>query len=563
MKFLVRSFAALFLLYGMVFAIADIYMLHHSLSIAWGIVFPIVFIGVQYLLSPWFIEWMLSIDWYDDALPTVYREYIEKLCAEQGLPVPRIGVIHSATPNAFCFGRLRSDARMVLTDGLIGALSEDEVKAVIAHELGHIAHVDFAVMAVASLAPLILYQIFVWTRSVKETRVIAFTAYAFYWISQFVLLALNRVREASADHYSACVTHAPEALSSALIKISYGMLQFEYDYREAVRKSGKKEAEKQFAKQRHIGNTVSLMGIANLNSNRTLGLALSDPAKAAAVMRWDLVNPWASVYELSSTHPLVAHRVRALNRQAIEMRGVPAYPLPETDSISFPWRFPIEFLIWAGPWISGILLLFGKPVSEVLAHYHVHFSIPLLQSPAAPPTLLTALGVTWMIRIAYRYHGEFQPMRIEAMLEDLEVSEMQPRAIELHGEVVGNGFPGAFWSPDLVLKDDTGLMFLLYRSSIPLGRLFFALSKADNFIGEQVTVKGWYRRGARPYVEISEISATVTKVETWHEVFTVVGKAAENIKTWRAPLTQRSYSRWIQFAVSSAVTAAGILWLLQ
>jgi hypothetical protein len=139
---------------------------------------------------------------------------------------------------------------------------------------------------------------------------------------------------------------------------------------------------------------------------------------------------------------------------------------------------------------------------------------------------------------------------------------MRPIAVELRGEIVGNGVPGAFWSPDLVLRDESGMMFLLYRSSVPLGRLFFALSSADKFTGEQVVVKGWYRRGMRPYVEMSELSGTVTKVEGMSGLVSIFSEETRNAVMKRETLCERSYSRWIQFAVSAAVTAAGVVWLL-
>src|SRR5260370_1102118 len=112
--------------------------------------------------------------------------------------------------------------------------------------------------------------------------------------------------------------------------------------------------------------------------------------------------------------------------------------------------------------------------------------------------LLVILGITWGARIAYRYRGEFRSTKVADLLEDLTISQMRPRAVEITGEIIGQGEPGIFWSPDLVLKDETGLMFLLYRSSIPFDRLFFALTNVDRVLGERVRVKGWYRRGLKP-----------------------------------------------------------------
>ena len=71
---------------------------------------------------------------------------------------------------------------------------------------------------------------------------------------------------------------------------------------------------------------------------------------------------------------------------------------------------------------------------------------------------MTMLGTTWMLRIAYRYRGEFKLSPIDSLIADTEVSQMRPRAVELRGEIVGNGVPGAFWSPDFVMRDASGMV---------------------------------------------------------------------------------------------------------
>ena len=115
-----------------------------------------------------------------------------------------------------------------------------------------------------------------------------------------------------ADHFSAEATRAPGDLSSALVKIAYGMVRADGEYQQAMKNSS--TTDKKWRKREHqLGGAISLLGIANLKSSQSLALAVADPAQAAAVMRWDIVNPWARFYELNSTHPLTALRVRSLN----------------------------------------------------------------------------------------------------------------------------------------------------------------------------------------------------------------------------------------------------------
>ena len=124
-------------------------------------------------------------------------------------------------------------------------------------------------------------------------------------IGQFLVLTLNRTREYYADHFSAEVTRAPGELASALIKIAYGMVRADGEYQEIL-KTGSSEDKKWHKQQQRLGGAISLLGIANLKSSQSLALAVADPEQAAAVMRWDLVNPWLAFYQLNSTHPLTA-----------------------------------------------------------------------------------------------------------------------------------------------------------------------------------------------------------------------------------------------------------------
>lgn len=552
-RFILRSLLVLISLYALVFAIGDAYLMHSQAPIWVGALFVVVLVGVQYLIAPWWIEWVFAIDWYEDALPARHRAFIEETCRKQGLPMLQIGLIESGTPNAFAFGRLRSDARIVVTRGLLDNLNEDEVNAVLAHEIGHVAHYDFAVMALAAMAPLMLWQIYIWSDRVNNLRVVSCAAYVAYYVAQFMVLLLNRTREYGADHFSAHVTGQPCQLSSALVKIGYGMVRERSAAQERVAK-GDSTAKKEGKRSLQLGQSLGLMGIASVRGNDGLALAAASPAEAARVMRWDLVNPWSRFYELGSTHPLTAMRIRALNRESSLLRQEIAYPLPENARVR--WQgFPIEFLFWAAPLVCGFVLFtlgwIGRPLRQLL---------PLPAHLA--PWLLIALGATWAARIAFRYRGTFESARVEDLLEDMSVSQMRPRAVELTGEVLGHGVPGAFWSPDLVMRDETGMMFLLYRSSIPFGRLLFAIRSADRFVGETITVRGWYRRGLKPYVELTSIEGRVSKAQKSKGLTTLFGGEEGWAPLEYEQLKERSYSVWIQLAVAAGCAAVGVVWML-
>ena len=222
MKLFFRSVLLILVLYGLVFAIGDAYLSRHGAPVWVALAFAVVVVGLQYWLGPYLIQWLLNIQWDDlnTELPARNREFLMKLCTERGLKMPRIGIIDSATPNAFTFGHVPSNARVVATTGLLKVLTPEESHAVLAHEMGHVEHCDFIVMTLAALAPLLLYQLYVFTRGGKETRAVAVGTYVAYWVSQYVVLMLSRTREFFADEYSARATGTPDALATALVKIA-------------------------------------------------------------------------------------------------------------------------------------------------------------------------------------------------------------------------------------------------------------------------------------------------------------------------------------------------------
>lgn len=113
---------------------------------------------------------------------------------------------------------------------------------------------------------------------------------------------------------------------------------------------------------------------------------------------------------------------------------------------------------------------------------------------------------------------------------------MRTRAVRLKGEIVGRGVPGAFWSPDLVVRDSTGLLFVLYNQSIPFARFLFAVVAVESYIGRRIEIEGWYRRGLTPYIEMSRL-------------------------TGEDGGTHRAYSRWVQYLLAVLCVVLGFLWL--
>jgi heat shock protein HtpX len=165
-------------------------------------------------------------------LPRVYN-IVERLAQKEGLPMPKVYVIPTDSPNAFATGRNPNHASVAVTQGILGLLNDDELEGVIAHELGHVRNRDILISSIAAtLAGAITYlasmarwgMILGGMRGEREDRGgSGIAAIAMIFLAPFAALliqfAVSRSREYGADETGAHWTGNPYALASALAKI--------------------------------------------------------------------------------------------------------------------------------------------------------------------------------------------------------------------------------------------------------------------------------------------------------------------------------------------------------
>jgi heat shock protein HtpX len=169
-----------------------------------------------------------------EELPRVYQ-IVERLCAKSGLPMPKIFVIPTASPNAFATGRNPQHASVAVTAGILDLLTDDELEGVLAHELGHVRNRDILISSVAATfagAVTILARMAGWAAMFggyggrdrdREGGGGALAAIAMMILAPIaallIQLAISRSREYQADATSAHFTGNPEALANALRKM--------------------------------------------------------------------------------------------------------------------------------------------------------------------------------------------------------------------------------------------------------------------------------------------------------------------------------------------------------
>ncbi len=252
---------------------------------------------ILYVAVTFAIVMNITAYWFSDKIaiasarahPADEHEYlelhriVENLAITAGLPKPRVYIINDPAPNAFASGRNPKNAVVAVTTGLLAMLDRSELEGVIAHELSHVGNRDILVMTVAVvlvgvlsvLADMFLRMSFFGGDRDRDSRgnaliaIIGFVAIILAPIAaQLIQLAVSRRREFLADASGALLTRYPDALASALAKIS------SYD-----------------APMQHA-------------STATAHLFISNPFGSHPRGQW--------IAKMFSTHPPVAERISAL-----------------------------------------------------------------------------------------------------------------------------------------------------------------------------------------------------------------------------------------------------------
>jgi heat shock protein HtpX len=180
---------------------------------------------------------------------------VQRLAASAGVPAPDVALVDSNVPNAFATGRSQADSTVVVTTALRETLDDDELDAVLAHELAHVRNRDATVMSIAYLLPTFTYTVSIITYQVLRvfvrglgnmhtggrrdgravavlivlfvaTAVVTITVSAVFWLASLLLFRLlSQYREFAADRGAAALTGQPLALAAALETIDTEMAE--------------------------------------------------------------------------------------------------------------------------------------------------------------------------------------------------------------------------------------------------------------------------------------------------------------------------------------------------
>lgn len=202
-----------------------------------GIVITVVVFALGYAVLQYFMAGKQAVSMSgaqritEAENPRLYR-IVENLAITTGTPMPEVYIVHDPAPNAFATGRDPEHAIVAATTGLLDIMTDSELEGVMAHELGHVRNYDIRVsmivyglvVAIGMLADMMMRMAFFGRNNNNNNPVVLVFGLVAVLVAPLVAtmvqLAVSRQREYLADATGALTTRHPEALASALHKLS-------------------------------------------------------------------------------------------------------------------------------------------------------------------------------------------------------------------------------------------------------------------------------------------------------------------------------------------------------
>ncbi|MGY4613132.1 M48 family metalloprotease [Thermostichus sp. OS-CIW-38] len=437
---------------------------------------------------------------------------LQRICAQNQLKQPRLGVIPDAGPLAFVYGTFSDGCRIVVTQALLQQLSEDEIAAVYAQALGRIVNGDILVMTLLGSPIQLVYLALEQVSQLGSKRRdlighVAPLLYLIYTVLSYPLFFLSRLGTYHADHFAVQATGNPNGLIAALLKSAAGL----------------QEAHKNDRRPSSLLHCTRLFSFLDFKTIAAASAAarLQDPSQAGQVFLWDQINPWARWMQVNSSHPLPGHRFKVLAGYGERLRLLPELSLgsgSKLDVARLQSRFWLDLAIYAAE-VVGILI--GWLVGLIL--------YLLLQNRLDPKVIAAAAvvgyGVGLWAKAGLMYGGSLpaRPTDVLSLLADPDADPCRGQWVELEGELVGLGPSGYQLGAELKLQDATGLIPVRFTSPLgPVGNVFSGLKQIRALVGRRVKVVGWFRRGNTAWVDLAYVQVGSDRLHSRPRLWLVV-----------------------------------------
>jgi Zn-dependent protease with chaperone function len=475
--------------------------------------------------SPWLFDWLLQHFYGAQALSLTKLEAVSpessrlvKRCGQRRLT---LRLLPNQAPLMFSYG-WPIKARIAVSQALLHQLNDDEIAALLAAELSHIRYWDVGVMTLIGLVtqlPYLLYwRVSDWGNRQRDrvlrtaAAVVAAVSYGLFWLLRWSGLLLSRIRLLYADQVAVDLTGNPNGLARALLKLTIGTAA---------------EIQRQRQTSPMLESLEMLLPV-GFRQAITLGSLYQGEA---AVLEWERRSPYRRWLTLNNTHPPLGERLNRLMQVVQRWRLEPEIEWTASENrVAFSSQ---EFLLQAAPFlgipvgIATATLLWGF---GHLAKQWRWFELAWLTEDESLWLACCLLGFS--IGLFLRINRFFPDITSDRQI-DPELAELLavPTALPLDSQPVQwqgilLGRPGLqnWLCQDLLLQTHSGVIRLHYTSRLGwLGDLFPQPVRPLEMIERAVTVTGWFRRGATPWIDVETIQTQYGKTaRSYHPVWSTI-----------------------------------------
>ncbi|MEO1762782.1 MAG: M48 family metalloprotease [Cyanobacteria bacterium J06629_18] len=483
-------------------------------------------------VSPWLLEWLLR-QFYGqkklerETLNIYSRESVrvlQRYCQPRGWKLPKLGILPIATPVVFTIGHLPRTARIVVSQGLLEQLADDEIAVIIASQLSQIGRIDCAVMSLYLSLTIPIYKLYQLISQQSDNfsnpflgtflGIIGNGIYLIWCLLSGTTLWLSRIRVYLNDRIAAEVTGNPNALTRALLKIAMAT---------ASNIAKKKQTPWQ------LESLNLLIPVAHQQSLWFGSIAQNTTFES--LLMWDYLNPYRQWFVINNSHPLIGMRLQKLGKLARYWHIQPELYLESQQPLKVKREL---FLLQISPYLG---ILAGAALGLLFwLTWQILFALHLINLKWIYDDWQFVRGfmlIGFSIGILIRMNAIFA--NIEA--KNVQNSEALPELltnpaslpidsipVELSGQLLGRRGSSNYLGQDLILQVGNTLMKLHHVSW--LGQSV----NPQDFIGRKVSVTGWLRRGATSWLDIQTLKAQSGKVVNsphpiWSTIITVAAFA--------------------------------------
>ncbi|MDJ0556701.1 MAG: M48 family metalloprotease [Microcoleaceae cyanobacterium MO_207.B10] len=475
----------------------------------------------------------------------------------------------------FSYGWLPRFFRIVVSQGLLDNLAEDEIATIYAREISHIKTGDFRLMSMANLMLQIPYTIYWqltfwadWLLDFGNNRlpkflpefiksflpilvsifrvfaaVISTLSYGLYWLLKLPILWLSRRRVYYSDRLACNLTGNPNGLTRAILKITIGMAN-------DVANQGK---------TRNLLESFEMLMPVGINQAITTGSIISSSG-FESILNWDIFNPYRRWLEINNSHPLLGDRLQKLYLYANFWKLETELDLGKINTNlnsknqvygnkkdNFITSEKIDFqklLLQGAPFFgiliglifAGLLWLIGG-ISSAVGIWRLDWLWGDIS------ILVGCLAIGFSIGILMRINHFFPDIKPTKLLQHPNLAELlstpdplplDSQPIKLEGQLLGKRGMSNWLGQDLILQTTKGLIKLHYSSQWgPIGNLWPKTTRPSDFVGKLITVTGWWRRGATPWIDIDHLQADRGKAsQSGHPIWSTI--VAFSVAIWGA-----------------------------